>query len=329
MIVFIAASAASDQTCTTNDPTSSLHQLFNVPVWTAGLSLGSSALAELERLVLAKHAVVRNAAVYDAGDRGAVANNNFFGMQHADEAAWIEARDRCLFAAGSGPVGSAAATCEATADASSPWAELRTSAAYRALRDAIRAEAVRFLEAARVRRFRPSPNETCSSSSLTDMRCWELSADGNEVVWIWVTVHADGVRHPAHDHPQSLASGTFYVSTPPGSGRLVLLDPRRDVPQAWAADDTFDPSDPKSGRHADAGAFSTHVALQPRPGLLVLFPPWLRHYVEPTPAPVDAPRVAFSFNVGGSWAQFARSTVVDGAGPAVPFELMEDSGLGV
>ena len=117
MLTLATATHASEQTCRwSENQTTSLHQLFNVPVWTADLSLGSpSALAELERLVLAQHAVGRdraNDAYMDDASRGDVANNNFFGMQHADEAAWIAARDRCLFAAGSGPVGPAAATCE-------------------------------------------------------------------------------------------------------------------------------------------------------------------------------------------------------------------------
>eukprot|EP00966_Prymnesium_polylepis_P258250 5965623-Prymnesium_polylepis.1 len=170
---------------------------------------------------------------------------------------------------------------------------------------------------------------------------------------MWATVHADGLQHPPHDHPQSLASGTVYLATPAASGRLVLLgarvppllfclssshflrrtpstvkstdadlgkstdadlarasaaprraaDPRRDVPSAWSTDDTLE----DAGRGGDADAFGTRVALRPTPGLLVLFPPWLRHSVEPTTSRADdSARVAFSFNVGGSWAQLAR-----------------------
>ena len=124
------------------------------------------------------------------------------------------------------------------------------------------------------------------------------------MLWFWPTVQRRGTSHPAHDHPASLASGTIYLLAPPDSGRILFLDPRRDVPSAWSEGDT------KTEPERDAAAFEARVSVRPEPGMLLLFPPWLRHAVEPSDN--SEPRVALSFNAVGSWAPLGRASATVG-----------------
>lgn len=96
----------------------------------------------------------------------------------------------------------------------------------------------------------------------------------------WINLHERGGFNFLHLHEGSLLSGSFYLQVPRGSGALVFRDPRPGVIHGLI----------KGGvpnGHAD-------IQLQPSPGLLVLFPCWLEHYVEPHED--DAPRICIAFN---------------------------------
>ena len=108
-----------------------------------------------------------------------------------------------------------------------------------------------------------------------------LSEDGEEFTdtsevtqLIWATVHKEGVMHHRHDHPFALISGVYYVNVPPGSGDIVLYDPR---PQ-----------------HSN-----NDIILTPFPGEFLFFPSWLKHQVQGTVG--SDPRISFAFNVDGKW----------------------------
>lgn len=94
----------------------------------------------------------------------------------------------------------------------------------------------------------------------------------------WATVHADCVWHNVHTHPNNLVSGVFYLSIPPGSGKIIFYDPRGPLPPF---DDTYE--------------------IVPRPGDLLIFPSWLPHLVSSSTTSLDSPRVSVAFNVEGSW----------------------------
>jgi uncharacterized protein (TIGR02466 family) len=96
----------------------------------------------------------------------------------------------------------------------------------------------------------------------------------------WVNLHDRGGFNFQHMHAGALLSGTFYLRVPAGSGALVLRDPRPGVVNATV-----------SG--AGANAYKD-VRLAPEAGLLVLFPHWLEHYVEPHAS--DESRIAIPFN---------------------------------
>jgi uncharacterized protein (TIGR02466 family) len=96
----------------------------------------------------------------------------------------------------------------------------------------------------------------------------------------WINLHDRGGFNFLHMHEGSLLSGSYYISVPPGSGHFVFRDPRPGVLTGSI----------KGGvpnGHAD-------VHLTPSAGLLVLFPCWMEHYVEPHEN--DAPRITLAFN---------------------------------
>lgn len=82
----------------------------------------------------------------------------------------------------------------------------------------------------------------------------------------WVNLHDPGGYNLAHTHPGALLSGCFYLSMPEGAGSIVFRDPRPGValgPYSGRGLNCRDPKKVKTG-----------------PGILVVFPNWLEHYVE-------------------------------------------------
>jgi uncharacterized protein (TIGR02466 family) len=96
----------------------------------------------------------------------------------------------------------------------------------------------------------------------------------------WVNLHERGGFNFLHMHEASLLSGSFYLKVPAGSGALTFRDPRPGVLHG-----SIKGSVPNG--HAD-------IHLKPSSGLLVLFPSWLEHYVEPHED--DEPRICLAFN---------------------------------
>jgi uncharacterized protein (TIGR02466 family) len=96
----------------------------------------------------------------------------------------------------------------------------------------------------------------------------------------WVNIHDRGGFNFQHMHEGALLSGTFYLQVPEGSGALVFKDPRPGVLNAYV-----------KGNGANA---YKDIQLRPSAGLLVLFPHWLEHFVEPHAH--DVPRICLPFN---------------------------------
>ena len=93
---------------------------------------------------------------------------------------------------------------------------------------------------------------------------------------LWVNLLKGGGQHSGHIHPHSILSGTFYVEAPAGTGAIRFEDPR--LPLMMAAP-------------LGSGRFE---AVQPRPGLLLLWESWLRH--EVLAGTGKGERLSISFN---------------------------------
>ncbi len=96
----------------------------------------------------------------------------------------------------------------------------------------------------------------------------------------WINLHDRGGFNYAHVHEGSLLSGSFYLQVPPGSGKFVFRDPRPGVLHGYV-------------KGAVANGYAD-IHLTPDTGLLVLFPCWMEHYVEPHDS--DEPRIVVAFN---------------------------------
>ena len=96
----------------------------------------------------------------------------------------------------------------------------------------------------------------------------------------WVNLHDRGGFNFLHVHEGSLLSGSFYLQVPPGSGKFVFRDPRPGVVHGYV-------------KGAVPNGYSD-IRLTPETGLLVLFPCWMEHFVEPHDS--DIPRITIAFN---------------------------------
>jgi uncharacterized protein (TIGR02466 family) len=85
--------------------------------------------------------------------------------------------------------------------------------------------------------------------------------------------------HPRHSHANSHLSGVFYLSTPEGSGEFCFIDPSPVL-------DVLDLS---------CGTYTGKFKIKPKAGLLIVFPSWLEHEVEPCGS-AEA-RISAPFNI--------------------------------
>jgi uncharacterized protein (TIGR02466 family) len=120
----------------------------------------------------------------------------------------------------------------------------------------------------------------CSVSAQIQNQEVALSAS----LFGWFNVNEQGDYNLPHHHAGHTWSGVYYVHTGtevanrPMSGRLELLDPRVRCDVA-----------PKQGF-----SHSSSMTIQPRNGLLLLFPSYLEHFVHPYHG--SEPRITLAFN---------------------------------
>ena len=147
--------------------------------------------------------------------------------------------------------------------------------AGRTVRQGWNSEDMKVLEQAEFAPLREAVRAACAEA-LREM------GQGGRAFYLqsWINLHDRGGFNFLHMHEASLLSGSFYLQVPPGSGEFVFRDPRPGVLHGYV----------KGGvpnGHAD-------VHLRPSDGLLVLFPCWMEHYVEPHDG--DEPRITVAFN---------------------------------
>lgn len=109
---------------------------------------------------------------------------------------------------------------------------------------------------------------------------WQLEYFGF-VIDGWANINGKGAGNSFHSHPNCFVSGCYYLDTPPGSGDILFRDPRE---VAY----NYQPP------YADGRLKTPVKAFTPAPGMLLAFPPWLLHAVDPNMS--DADRVSVAFN---------------------------------
>jgi len=112
----------------------------------------------------------------------------------------------------------------------------------------------------------------------------------------WPNVNRFGDYHDYHNHPRAYLSGTYYVQVPARlpprrgrkdvrPGRISLYDPRATVNMTAIKGDPY---------------VEPEYTVTPRPGLMLMWPAFVNHFVHPNLA--EEPRVSVSFNVMLAWS---------------------------
>ena len=117
-----------------------------------------------------------------------------------------------------------------------------------------------------------------------DSRIEKFSADIK--LRAWANVNRAGDFNAFHSHPNQHWSGVYYVRAGdyggdrhPHAGHIELIDPRGCI---------------NNFSYPGRNQFGSSVKFAPRDGMLLLFPSWLQHYVNPFVS--DTLRISLAFN---------------------------------
>ncbi|MFC6672586.1 2OG-Fe(II) oxygenase family protein [Marinobacterium aestuariivivens] len=115
------------------------------------------------------------------------------------------------------------------------------------------------------------------------LRALRIGQDDLRVTGCWLNLNARGAGHRMHSHPNNFLSGVYYVRTGEGADTINFHDPRV---QAGVI---------KPPVTELAAGNTDQVVLRVEEGMLLLFPSWLQHSVDPNRGDIE--RVSVSFNL--------------------------------
>ena len=101
---------------------------------------------------------------------------------------------------------------------------------------------------------------------------------------MWANINPPGGMNRAHQHPNSLWSGVYYIKAPKNCGHLKIDDPRS--PAAM--------SRPKQKEGPVPARLFRETHYEPVAGRCIMFPSWLTHCVDPNES--NDIRISVSFN---------------------------------
>ena len=103
---------------------------------------------------------------------------------------------------------------------------------------------------------------------------------------VWINILAEGGNHSAHLHPNSVISGTIYISMPAETSAIKFEDPRHSMMMAAPS------------RLVNAKEYlKPFIYINPLVGEILLWESWLRHEVPTNMSAKE--RISISFNY--SW----------------------------
>lgn len=99
----------------------------------------------------------------------------------------------------------------------------------------------------------------------------------------WININYQGDWNDIHNHLDNnvFLSGVLYLKCPDNCGNIRLYDPRN-----------LSKNDYSKYYDADKG---NYIKINPYKGMMLMFPPWLNHLVEPNKS--IEPRVSIAFNI--------------------------------
>ena len=110
--------------------------------------------------------------------------------------------------------------------------------------------------------------------------------NGVRISDMWFNVNYKGSANRQHQHAGSVHSGVYYIKTPENCGRICFTHPSSSIAWSWGP--------PMIEKY---NAFNTNmVTMNPEKNLLLVFPSWLDHSVDPNQS--DDIRISLSFNTG-------------------------------
>ena len=123
--------------------------------------------------------------------------------------------------------------------------------------------------------------------SIIDQKTQEASNDISPNVRlsldnVWININEKGNRNGMHVHPVSALSGTIYISVDDKTGRIVFTD-------------RYSPIEHYPVELNESKLFYKNVFYTPKKGMIVIFPAWTHHEVEPNNS--DLTRISISFNI--------------------------------
>jgi uncharacterized protein (TIGR02466 family) len=101
---------------------------------------------------------------------------------------------------------------------------------------------------------------------------------------MWANINPPGGSNRAHQHPNSLWSGVYWIKTPKNCGHLKIDDPRSAAAMVRPKQ--------KEGQLPSRLYRETHY--EPIAGRCIMFPSWLMHCVDPNES--NDTRISVSFN---------------------------------
>ncbi|MDC1047103.1 TIGR02466 family protein [Alphaproteobacteria bacterium] len=120
------------------------------------------------------------------------------------------------------------------------------------------------------------------NTAIIDMG-WDLQTQEVKISNMWAIINKKGSLNQKHHHSNSDLSAAYYVSAEKNCGDIIFYDPR--------------PA--KIYKHPIAKnpniLNATISSISPQPGMLILFPSFLEHSVDPNLS--DHKRVVISFNL--------------------------------
>jgi uncharacterized protein (TIGR02466 family) len=99
----------------------------------------------------------------------------------------------------------------------------------------------------------------------------------------WANVNAPGAAHSQHSHPNNFLSGVYYLKTQPGADTIDFHDPRSQTGIIRP------PVTELTAENTD------QVVVMVKEGMLLIFPAWLPHSVDPNRS--EEIRISLSFNL--------------------------------
>ena len=101
---------------------------------------------------------------------------------------------------------------------------------------------------------------------------------------MWANINPPSGMNRAHQHPNSLWSGVYYIKAPKNCGQLKIDDPRSVACM----------SRPRQKEGVVPARLFRETHYEPIAGRCIMFPSWLMHCVDPNKS--DDIRISVSFN---------------------------------